>query len=672
MKHDTMQYILFICLIILCGILLALTNADIHQKTIDQVQKEQMVHANQAVSTITAFFDNYNASMRYLATLDHIAVNDDAAEGIMRAFYLTHHPDISSITRVNDRGTITFSYPNESITGTNISYQTHVQEVLTTHQPVISDVFTAVQGYQAVAYHIPIFSGETFKGTIGLLFPFDNLAQESLEQIRVMESGYAFAISKNGIILYSPYQDQMGRSVQDVYASSPSAVATILSALPSDSGTGSYWFDPDTGSGKGIQNYHVSWQTAHIGTQYWTIFITTPEQEIFSSLQVFSRDVAIITVIFIIALLIFAYYYARAQGIAREEEKRKQVESALRRSEEDYRTIIETMQDVFYRSDRDGNLLMMSPSGLTLFGYASFDEVKGKNIAQTFYLSPEDRHPLLETLQKSGVITNYPITLKTKTGSIVHGQTSSHYYYNSENEVLGIEGIFRDTTNERMIHAALKQALKKLNLLTAVTLGDIQNNMFVLSGYLEILKSTVTQPEQQEIINKEESLARSITNALTFAKDFQGLGMKPPVWQNVEQAFLFGISHTDLSSYTRTVTIHGIEVFADPLFEKVFYIIADNLHLHASGADAVSITWQETKEGLCISFEDNGPGIPPDEKERIFERGYGPHKGNGLFLAREILSITDISIRETGVFGTGARFDLTVPPGAYRFMPAEE
>lgn len=672
MKHDAIQYILFICLIILCGILLAVTNADIHQKTIDQMQKEQMVHANQAKSTVTAFFQKYYASMKYLATLDHISVNDEAAEGMMRAFYLTHEPDISSITRMNARGIITFSYPNESIIGTNISQQTHVQEVLTTHQPVISDIFTAVQGYQAVAYHIPVFSGERFEGTIGLLFPFDTLAQESLEQIRIMETGYAFAISKNGVILYSPYEDQIGRSVQDVFAGSPAAGTTIFSALSGDSGTGSYWFDPDPGSGKSVQKYYVSWQPVQIGNQFWTIFIATPEQEIFSSLQVFTRDIAIIAVIFIITLLMFAYYYARERGIAREEEKRKQVESALRRSEEDYRTIIETMQDVFYRSDRDGNLIMMSPSGLSMFGYASFDEVKGKNIAQTFYFNPEDRYPLLKTLETSGVITNYPITLKTKTGTIVHGQTSSHYYYSNEREVLGVEGIFRDNTSEKMTNAALKQALKKLTLLTSITLGDIQNYMFVLSGYLEILKSTAIDPEQQEILSKEEMLARSITSALTFAKDYQGLGTKPPVWQNVEQAFLFGISHVDLSSFSRSIDIRGIEVFADPLFEKVFYILADNLLRHAPGADTVSISWHETKDGLVITFEDNGPGIAPDEKERIFERGYGPHNGNGLFLAREILSITDISIRECGDFGSYARFDLAVPPGVYRFITAEE
>jgi signal transduction histidine kinase len=53
--------------------------------------------------------------------------------------------------------------------------------------------------------------------------------------------------------------------------------------------------------------------------------------------------------------------------------------------------------------------------------------------------------------------------------------------------------------------------------------------------------------------------------------------------------------------------------------------------------------------------------------ERIFERGYGKNTGLGLFLSREILAITGITITENGVPGKGARFEITVPKGAYRF-----
>jgi len=55
--------------------------------------------------------------------------------------------------------------------------------------------------------------------------------------------------------------------------------------------------------------------------------------------------------------------------------------------------------------------------------------------------------------------------------------------------------------------------------------------------------------------------------------------------------------------------------------------------------------------------------VPSDEKEKIFLKGFGKHTGFGMFLIQEILSITGISIRENGLFGEGARFEILVPKG---------
>jgi signal transduction histidine kinase len=66
-------------------------------------------------------------------------------------------------------------------------------------------------------------------------------------------------------------------------------------------------------------------------------------------------------------------------------------------------------------------------------------------------------------------------------------------------------------------------------------------------------------------------------------------------------------------------------------------------------------------------WEDNGIGVADDEKDLIFERGFGKNTGLGLFLSREILSLTEITIRETGTPGKGVRFEITVPKGHYRF-----
>lgn len=62
----------------------------------------------------------------------------------------------------------------------------------------------------------------------------------------------------------------------------------------------------------------------------------------------------------------------------------------LRKSEERYRSVVENVQDVFYRSDNKGNLVMASPSALAMFGYDSLDEIIGKNIADSFYKDPQN------------------------------------------------------------------------------------------------------------------------------------------------------------------------------------------------------------------------------------------------------------------------------------------
>lgn len=59
-------------------------------------------------------------------------------------------------------------------------------------------------------------------------------------------------------------------------------------------------------------------------------------------------------------------------------------------------------------------------------------------------------------------------------------------------------------------------------------------------------------------------------------------------------------------------------------------------------------------------------GVPVNEKIWIFERGFGKNTGLGLFLSREILSITGITIKEAGGPGKGAQFEMTVPNGAWR------
>lgn len=346
-----------------------------------------------------------------------------------------------------------------------------------------------------------------------------------------------------------------------------------------------------------------------------------------------------------------------------EELRRKREE--LAESEEKFRSIYNTLIDLYFQTDLDGTILMASPSVKTIAGWEP-EELLGTNV-QELYPDEYQRKNLLTELLKKGAVRNYLIQLKNKDGRYIDASLNCHIVSDSGGNPVRIEGTIRDFTERKTAEDALVLAKKKLGLLNTVTFQDIQNAVFSLNGYFQLQQQQPLDEALQEYLNKEMEIVGTISDSLKFAGQYQSMGISPPRWENVHHAFLYGISHLNLSAFTRTIRIEGLEIYADPMLENVFFTLAENVVMYAKTADGISLTCVEDAEGLILVFSDNGPGILPAMKEKIFERHYEKKRGMGLFLAREILSITGIAIHETGNTGTGARFEIRVPKGGYRF-----
>jgi PAS domain S-box-containing protein len=346
------------------------------------------------------------------------------------------------------------------------------------------------------------------------------------------------------------------------------------------------------------------------------------------------------------------------------EELQKKREELLE-SEKKFRSIFDTFIDIYYQTDMDGTILAVSPSCKKISGWDP-EELIGSDV-QELYPDDHQRKNLIAELVKKGAVQDYLVQLKNKEGRSINASLNSHIIVNSNGSPVRIEGTIRDITERKTAEDALALAKKKLGLLNTVTFQDIQNAVFSLNGYFQLQQQHPLDETLQGYLTKEMEIVGTITDTLKFTGQYQSMGLSPPCWQNVHHAFLYGISHLDLSNYTRTIRIEGLEIYADPMLENVFYTLVENVVLYAKTATEISLTYRDDPEGLTLIFGDNGPGILPKMKEKIFERHYEKKRGMGLFLAREILSITGITIRETGESGTGARFEIRVPKGGYRF-----
>jgi len=126
---------------------------------------------------------------------------------------------------------------------------------------------------------------------------------------------------------------------------------------------------------------------------------------------------------------------------------RKIAIDALKKREQLYRSVIDNIQDAYYRTDRNGDLIIVSPGCARILGYESVDECIGRNIGSTFFQDGEKWKEFNEAVCQDGAVRDYDVILKRKGGIPLFVAVNSHLYYDESGSILGMEGIFRETTS---------------------------------------------------------------------------------------------------------------------------------------------------------------------------------------------------------------------------------
>ncbi len=371
---------------------------------------------------------------------------------------------------------------------------------------------------------------------------------------------------------------------------------------------------------------------------------------------------AMVTLLMLILALTFLFIQDQEM---REHKRLVASEQAARESEERYRLLFTQSPVGIIQLDSSGTIVTSNGRFAEIIGVRP-DSLIGFNIL-TRAGNPEIVQALREALAgRTGYFEGgYTTSL---TGRHLILRILAKPVGTQETTRPGIIAIVEDITERKAAESALFMSNRKLNLLSSITRHDILNQLVILKGFIRMAMKQETSPGQAEqFLSRAYGSADTIEKQILFTRDYQDLGVQSPAWQNVRACVETAAKDLPLRNVRIDITCPDLSIYADPLLGKVFYNLIDNaLRYGGERLSVIRISAEETGADLTLVCENDGESISDADRPHLFEQGYGKNTGLGLFLVREILSITGITIRETSLPGSGARFELAIPPQGYR------
>jgi sensor domain CHASE-containing protein/two-component sensor histidine kinase len=208
----------------------------------------------------------------------------------------------------------------------------------------------------------------------------------------------------------------------------------------------------------------------------------------------------------------------------------------------------------------------------------------------------------------------------------------------------------------------LQMLNEKLGFVGSLTRHDVRNKLAVISNNVYLAKERlIGDPSALEYLADIELAIENAKKIFDFATTYEQLGMEKLSKVDVEKSVKEASMMLDLDNVTLVNDCHGLVVRADSLLMQLFYNLIDNTLRHGKNVTQIRAYYEEKKDHLKLIYEDNGVGIPEEEKELIFNEGYGKGTGYGLYLIKKICENYGWVIKETGRPGKGAQFIMTIP-----------
>jgi PAS domain S-box-containing protein len=324
--------------------------------------------------------------------------------------------------------------------------------------------------------------------------------------------------------------------------------------------------------------------------------------------------------------------------------------------------------------DPDGTISYTNQTIREMLQIQNPNQLIGKHVLQ--YIIPADRERATQKSRQSiqtGQGWTEQFTLQTTQGQTLPIEVTCAPIKDQNNHTVGFIDIIRDITNRVKNEAKLKEATKKIELINEKLLvvgglvrHDIANKLTTIDANLYLAKKT---GKTDNLIAAVEEASAQIKRILAFSKDYEMLGTEQLSYINAGQTFdQTIILFSELKNIQIINKATNLNVLADSLLKELFYNLIENTKKYGQKTTQIKLTYTQQNQELKLIYEDDGVGIPNDQKPKLFTKGYGKGTGLGLYLIKKTLDVYGWQIQETGTEGQGAKFQITIP----NYNPTQE
>jgi PAS domain S-box-containing protein len=358
--------------------------------------------------------------------------------------------------------------------------------------------------------------------------------------------------------------------------------------------------------------------------------------------------------------------------------------SALRESEEKYKTLFESTPEGIFSSGPDRSIMSANPASAEILGYSNPEELIGMPIVK-LYPDPESRKKLLSELGKKGYLRDYEVKIKRKDGTIRDLLANLKLIKDSNGDILRIDEIFSDITNRKQAEENLKNTMedlvrsnKELEQFAYVASHDLQEPLRMVSSYVQLLerryKGKLDSDADEFIayaVDGASRMQRLINDLLSYSR----VGTRGKELKKVACSRALGQATANLSGVIEAtgavVTNDDLPTLKADEFQliQLFQNLIDNaIKFRSKEPPRIHVSARKKEKEWLLSVSDNGIGIDPQYAERIFvifqrlhERDKYPGTGIGLAICKRIVERHGGRIWVESEPRKGSTFFFTIP-----------